>query len=126
MSNDPDQVPINLMLGGDELVLHAPLPGAEPEDIQILFDDKSVTLHSTMRGMPGPDKKILVREWQVGEYHRSVELPHAVDTERVNVTYNNGVLTIAMPRGARTTPRQLRLMHLDRERGTYQGHSGQR
>ncbi|HZQ08233.1 MAG TPA: Hsp20/alpha crystallin family protein [Anaerolineae bacterium] len=125
MPNQLSDIPVNLTLARDQLVLHAPMPGAEPEDILILFDQDLLTLHSTMRGTIAPDKKILVQEWQVGEYHRSIQLPNPVDTARVNATYNNGVLTLAMPKGERTLPREIRLTRIEGPRGESQGHSGQ-
>ncbi|HZQ05066.1 MAG TPA: Hsp20/alpha crystallin family protein [Anaerolineae bacterium] len=125
MSNQMPDIPINLTLASGELVLHAPMPGAEPEDILILFDQDLLTLHSTMRGTIAPDKKILMHEWQVGEYHRAIPLAIPIDTARVNATYNNGVLTLAMPKGERTQPREIRLTRVEGARGESQGHSGQ-
>jgi len=102
------------------------MPGTEPEDILITFTAKSIILHSTMRGMLGSDKKSLKQEWHIGEYHRELRLPFPVMSQHVNATYNNGVLTISMPKGERTEPRELRVKKVGTARGQTRGHSGRR
>lgn len=69
------KIPVNLTDAGDDLVLHAAMPGAEPENIRVTFTAKSIILHSTMRGMLASDKKPLKQEWHIGEYHRCVRTP---------------------------------------------------
>lgn len=120
-----DNILVNLTKAGNELVLHAPMPGAEPEDILVKFGTHSLTVHSKMRGMPSPDKKMILAEWRIGEYHRELPLPDQIDSDRVNVAYNNGVLTVTMPLGDRTEPREIRVVKVNSERGVTQGHSGQ-
>lgn len=118
------KIPVNLTDAGDDLVLHAAMPGAEPEDILISFTSKSIILHSTMRGRLGSDKKPLKQEWQIGEYHRELRLPFPIMSQYANATYNNGVLTVSMPKGERTEPRELRVKKVGKARGQTRGHSG--
>lgn len=79
-----------------------------------------------MRGMLASDKKPLRQEWHIGEYHREVRLPFPIMSQHVNVTYDNGVLTVSMPRGERTTPREIRVKKIRGARGQTRGHKGNR
>lgn len=124
MSNPSLKTPINLTDAGGELVLHAPMPGAEPENIIVTFTPKSIILHSTMRGMLASDKKPLKQEWHIGEYHRELRLPFPVMSQHTNITYNNGVLTVSMPKGDQTTPREIRVKKVGSAHGQTRGHSG--
>ncbi len=126
MPNSFLKIPINLTDAGDDLVLHAAMPGAEPENIIVTFTDKKIILHSTMRGMLANDKKPLRQEWHIGEYHREIPLPFPIMSQHVNVTYDNGVLTVSMPRGERTTPRKIRVKKIRGARGQTRGHKGNR
>lgn len=126
MPNTFLQIPINLTEAGDDFVLHAAMPGAEPENILITFTASSIILHSTMRGMLASDKKPLIQEWHIGEYHREVQLPFPVMSQHVNVTYDNGVLTVSMPKGTRTIPREVRVKKIRGARGQTRGHVGRR
>lgn len=118
------KIPVNLTDAGNDLVLHAAMPGAEPENILVTFTANAIVLDSTARGTVGIDKQVLRREWGIGKYHRTLRLPFPVDTERVNVTYDNGVLTVSMPKGLEMTPRDIRVKKVKGQRGQTRGHSG--
>lgn len=118
------KIPVNLTDAGENLVLHAAMPGTEPESILITFTEKTIVLHSTMRGIMASDKQPLVQEWRIGEYHRELRLPFTVNTARANVTYDNGVLTVSMPKGPEMTPRDIRVKKVKGQRGQTRGHSG--
>ena len=118
------KIPLNLTDAGNDLVLHAAMPGAEPENILITFTEKTIILHSTVRGIMGSDILVLRQVWSIGEYHRELRLPFTVDTERVNVTYDNGVLTVSMPKGPEMTPREIRVKKVKGQHGQTRGHSG--
>jgi HSP20 family protein len=118
-------VRVNLTEARRDLVLHAAMPGAEPENILITFDGTTLTLHCTMRGRTGADKTRLLHEWNIGEYHRVVQLPFHVVSNRANATYNNGVLTISMPKSqSPTEAAQLKVKKVKAERGQTRRHSG--
>jgi HSP20 family protein len=118
------KIPVNLTDAGDDLVLHAAMPGAEPENILVTFTDKAIVLDSTARGTVGRDKQVLRQEWGIGKYHRVLRLPFTVDTARTNVTYDNGVLTVSMPKGLEMTPREIRVKKVKGQHGQTRGHSG--
>ena len=118
------EIPVNLTEAGDDLVLHAAMPGTEPENILITSTHDTITLHSTMRGMLGRNQTPLMQEWHIGEYHRVVPLPYPINSQRVNATYNNGVLTLSMPKGEQTTPRTIKVKKVRGARGQTRGHSG--
>ncbi len=122
--NKSIKIPVNLTDAGDDLVLHAAMPGAEPENILVTFTATAIVLDSTARGTVGSDKQVLRREWGIGKYHRTLRLPFRVDTERVNVTYDNGVLTVSMPKGTEMTPREIRVKKVKGQHGQTRGHSG--
>lgn len=124
MPNALLKIPINLTEAGDDLVLHAAMPGAEPENIVITFTDKTIIVHSSMRAMLASDKKPLKQEWHIGEYHREVRLPFPIMSQHTNVTYDNGVLTVSMPRGEKTLPREIRVKKIRGARGQTRGHQG--
>ncbi len=117
-------IPVNLTEADDDLVLHAAMPGAEPENISITVTEDAITLRATARGRSARDKKTLIEEWRIGEYHRVVKLPHPIDSRHVNVTYDNGVLTVSMPKSERTTPREINVRKVKGARGQTRGHSG--
>lgn len=120
----PQHVPVTIYRSDDRLTIAAPMPGAEPEDIQVEVADGRVVLHADLRATLKGDKQVLVEEWHVGPYHREVELPTAVDGQLANVTYRNGVLVVALPITARARAARLTLTTIGPGYGERVGNHG--
>jgi HSP20 family protein len=121
-------VPVNLYRSDRRLIVAAPLPGVEPEDIEVEVAADSVTFRTRMRGIHQNNKEYIVREWKIGSHERTVALPEPIDPQRANVSYGNGVLTVVMPqaRAGRGAERRLFRLHKVRwARGHFVGHQGQ-
>jgi HSP20 family protein len=110
----------------DRLTVAAPMPGLEPEDIHVeITPDNRLLLHGALRGALKGDKNLLIDEWSVGEYDRTVNLPALVDGVHANVTYGNGVLVIVLPISDQTRPALLSVPKVDGQpRGILQGNAG--
>lgn len=80
----------------------APMPGLEPQDVSAEVKDGSLVLHGDLRGPLKGEKDVVLDERAPGPYHREVRSPDSVDWPTANVTYNNGVVVIALPRTDRT------------------------
>lgn len=117
-------IPVNLYETADELVVVAPMPGLEPTDIVIDITAETLTLYGGLRGLGQERRRYLAREWSYGPYLRTIRLPGPVDSARLNATYSNGVLTVALPKGIRTHPVKIRLAPAHGLRGLHIGHRG--
>ncbi|PZR61688.1 MAG: hypothetical protein DLM71_08125 [Chloroflexi bacterium] len=124
---EPIAVPINIFENERELMVVAPMPGVSPEDIEVdVLEDGRMALRAAPRG-EGQDRIAhLVREWAYGPYHREFELPVPVDGQRANVTLDNGVLTVTLPKASATMATTLRLGRTGHARGVASGHTGTR
>lgn len=123
-ANQP--IPINIFETETELVIVAPAPGIEPENLDIQIDDGRLTIRAEKRG-PGQERqRYLRREWSYGPYERTLELPHGVDAGRANATYGNGLVTIALPKRSNGRARRLEitLEPIGATRGEHVGHRG--
>jgi HSP20 family protein len=111
----------------DLLVLAAPMPGLEPEDIMVTIRSDHLTICGEYRGSRHDQPEILLSEWTVGPYYREVILPQLVDGELTNATYGNGVLVLSMPKlapGAQGSNAEFRLQAITDTRGQRVGHTG--
>jgi len=75
------QIPVKMYRTSDRLMVAAPMPGMEPEDILVeITGDGVLILHGALRGvLKDISKELLMDEWSVGDYHRELELPDTVD-----------------------------------------------
>ena len=90
--------PLNIEDDGENLYVHAELPGMKPEDIEISVEGNTLIL----RGERKPDSVENVnyhrRERLAGRFHKAITLPYEVNSEGVNAEYRNGVLKLNLPR----------------------------
>ena len=92
-------IPIDVVSEGEDVVIRASLPGLKPEDISVTLEDRLLTI----QGETAADSEIekgdyLLRERRVGRFSRSLRLPNSVDADKAEPTYENGVLTVTIPR----------------------------
>ena len=91
-------VPVRLFQSQQRLMLVAPMPGLEPENIRVTVDGDLVVIHGELRGPHQNDVQLVESEWSIGPYHREYALPQPVDGARANASYGNGVLVLALPK----------------------------
>ena len=101
-------IPIDVVSEGEDVVVRASLPGLKPEDISVTLEDRLLTI----QGETGVDSEVekgdyLLRERRVGRFSRSLRLPTSVDADKAAPTYENGVLTITIPRQESGNTRRL-------------------
>jgi HSP20 family protein len=119
------QPPIKMYRTVDRLMVAAPMPGMEPEDIVVeVKPDGRLLLHGELRGLLKDIKELLVDEWSAGYYQREISLPNSVDGEHANVNYGNGVLVVTLPISQQNVPAVLTLAKTGAARGERVGNVG--
>jgi HSP20 family protein len=94
--------------------LLADLPGVKKEDIQVSIDANVVTLRAELKreasvenGGEGVKFRVLRSERQYGVISRSYALPNDVDEANARAKFENGVLTLSLPKKTAAKTRQL-------------------
>jgi len=118
-------VPVKVYRTDERLMVAAPMPGLEPENIVVeVTADGRLILHGELRGMLKEVKELLLDEWSAGVYHRELALAAPVNGRCANVTYGNGVLTVALPISELTLPARLMLERMAPTHGERRGNAG--
>jgi HSP20 family molecular chaperone IbpA len=100
-----------------------PTPGLEPTDIGVVVDGDRVTIEGKRRGQHQDDVDLIMAEWTIGPYYRELALDHPIRAELINVTYDNRVLVLVMPkrRPGQKTRAAIRLETIRATRGSTSG-----
>jgi len=100
----------NLWEDDDNLFVEAELPGIELDDIDIVVTgDRHLSLKGE-RKQPALEGGAWHRQERgFGNFARSVELPHDVDSENVSANLTYGVLTITLPKREEAKPRKIKV-----------------
>lgn len=81
------------------VVVEAPIPGFDPEKVNIQVEDGVLMISGeSEKRKEVEDKNYYRKEVRTGKFARSVALPVAVDSERAEAEYHNGVLKITVPK----------------------------
>jgi HSP20 family protein len=117
--------PVKLYRSEDRVTIAAPMPGLEPQDINVaVTEDGKLTLFGELRGEMKGDKDVILDEWNPGPYRRSIDLPEAVDGSSANATYNNGVLVVSLLTSNSTVPAAIELDRVSATKGIQVGSAG--
>jgi HSP20 family protein len=87
--------------------VQAALPGLERKDIEIVVEDEVLTIKGERKEDLSKDRTYFVREFNRGSFVRSFKLPNTADQTKVAATYQNGVLTVELPKREETKPRRI-------------------
>jgi HSP20 family protein len=94
----------------DEIVVKASIPGIKPEAVDLAIEDNILTLRTDRKPDFEDDKSVyLVQERPTGSFYRALRLPETVDANKVQSTYENGVLTIVLPKAEEKKKKQIKI-----------------
>jgi HSP20 family protein len=100
--------PVNIFDTGDGIVLIAELPGMDPANIKVSGQGNTITISGARsRDETGKWYGQHRRERRFGEFSRSLQLHQGLDIGKAEARYENGVLTVRVPKAEETKPRQI-------------------
>jgi len=101
---------LNVWGNPEQVIVTAELPGLEVEDLDLQVINNQLTIKGERKGdKPAEDAVCHRFERDIGKFVRTVRLPYAVENDKVTANYENGVLTITMPRHEATKPKQIEI-----------------
>lgn len=99
---------VNVYEDEERIVVCAELPGADPSLVNVTVAGDLLTLRGTRETMtPDEQRSAYRRERPYGKFTREVLLPVQVDSERVEATFENGILAVVMPKAPQSKPKQI-------------------
>jgi len=102
--------PLNIRGTADELQVEALLPGISGEDVQVDIDRGVLTIAAKRHGWAHTEgEQWYLREFNEGQFSRSLSLPFPVEVDRATSTFTNGVLTLHLPKAETAKPRRIQI-----------------
>jgi len=99
---------LDIVENDDAYIVKASVPGVDPDDMDITLADNTLTI----RGEFKEDEEIKesqyrLRERRYGSFARSVTLPTSVDRDGIEASYENGILTLRVPKAEEVKPKRI-------------------
>ncbi|MFH1597524.1 MAG: Hsp20/alpha crystallin family protein [Patescibacteria group bacterium] len=94
----------------NNVIVETPLVGIDPDKINISVENDVLTIEgNTEKKTEVDDKKYYRKEIRTGSFHRAVALPTAVNGEKAEASYAEGVLKIVIPKEERAKKKTIKV-----------------
>jgi HSP20 family protein len=94
---------------GDDFIVHFDLPGIDADSIDLTTEENVLTVSAQRTYEPEEGDEILVSERPQGKFSRQLFLGEGLDREAITASYDQGVLTVKVPRAERAKPRRIEI-----------------
>ena len=103
-------IPLDVVEGEDELLVRASIPGVKVDDIDVSIENRVLTIKAeTKTEADHKEGGYLVKERRSGSFLRSLRLPETVDADQAKTSYNDGVLTVNIPKAESKKAKHLKI-----------------
>ena len=108
--SDQRFLPIDVLELDNHLVVKAAVPGVDPSQLDITLEDNILTIKGeTTNEHENSNAKVYHQEYRYGSFTRSVRLPEGLNLEGVRADFNNGMVTISIPKLEEPKPKQIKI-----------------
>ncbi len=99
---------VDMVENKDDFVVKASIPGIHPDDLDISYSDDTLTIKGEIK----EDKEVKedqyhMRERRYGSFVRSITLPTKIKGDKIEATYQNGVVTLRLPKAEEVKPKRI-------------------
>ncbi|MFL5488578.1 MAG: Hsp20/alpha crystallin family protein [Gemmatimonadaceae bacterium] len=102
---------VDIKENDNEIHLELELPGIKPEDVEITAENGVLTIRGEKRSerKEGQENRYHVVERTYGSFMRTFQLPQGVDEDQINADFENGILSLRIPKAALPQPKRIQI-----------------
>ena len=105
-THEANPMPIDVTADDKQVVIQASLPGVKPDNVNVSVEDNRLTIEGeTHSADDSENERYVIRERRSGTFHRSLTLPQGVEEDNIEARFENGVLTLTVPRTVEVKPK---------------------
>ena len=102
-------IPMEAYRRGDHFFIHLDLPGVMPDDVNLTLERNVVAVRAERRSPRQEGDEVLIDERPQGSLSRQLFLGDNLDAERLNASFDMGVLTLKIPVAEQAKPRRVQI-----------------
>ena len=102
------RLPIDVYTTTSEIVIVAAVPGLSAEQVEVTLEDNTLTIRGEL---PPPLENVeyIFQERPFGRFSRALTLNVPIDADNVEATFDNGMLTLTLPKSVPTEPKTIKV-----------------
>jgi len=105
--------PMDVAERTDAYLVHAELPGVDPSQVEVSFEQNVLTIRGTkptlLEAAQQGELRVYSNERVSGSFERSLRFPDYVDAERIEAAFQHGLLTVSIPKAQAAQPRKIEI-----------------
>jgi len=104
------ELPIDMYQTANDVVVKASLPGVKPEEVDISISGDTLIIKGEHKEEQEVKQEDYFRkERYYGAFNRSLILPVQVKSDKAEAVFDNGILTLTLPKAEETKPKQIKV-----------------
>jgi HSP20 family protein len=102
---------VDIKENDNEIRLDLELPGLKPEDVEITAENGVLTVRGEkqVERKEGDESRFQIVERAYGTFMRTFQLPQGIDADQIKAEFNNGVLSLHIPKAALPQPKRIEI-----------------
>lgn len=102
------RLPVDVYTTEDEIVVQAPMPGVNPEEVDIALEGDTLTIKGEVKA-PVENVDYVMQERWYGPFSRSLVIHVPVDPDKIEATFEHGLLTVVIPKAEEVRPKTIKV-----------------
>jgi len=104
------ELPIDMHQTANDIIVKASLPGFKPEEVDISITSDTITIKGEHKEeQEVKEENYSYKERRYGTFNRSVLIPVQVKSDKAEAVFEDGVLTLTMPKAEEVKPKQIKV-----------------
>jgi HSP20 family protein len=101
-------LPLDLYQTDDDIIVRASAPGLTPDDLEISVTGETLSIRGELKAEEVQEgTRYHIRERRVENFSRSIQLPTMVQAEKAKAEFENGILTLTLPKVEEVKPKTI-------------------
>ncbi|MFI9583610.1 Hsp20/alpha crystallin family protein [Streptomyces sp. NPDC052236] len=114
----PASMPMDAYESEGAVLVHCDLPGVDPDSIDLSVEQNVLTVRAERRAPEAKEPEMLVAERPYGVFSRQLFLGETLESDRIEASYDAGVLTVRIPVAEQAKPRKIEISSGERKQLT--------
>ena len=98
---------VDIFESENEITLLADMPGVPSDRVTIDLHEGQLVLTGEVRPQGSEKEKYILKEYEVGRFHRHFALSDRIDQDRISASMKDGVLRLVLPKAEKAKPRKI-------------------
>ena len=105
-----ETTPIDMYDTENDVVVKATLPGVKPDEVDVSLTGDTLTIRGKTKAEEKIERKdYFYREHRYGAFYRSMTLPRGLKTDKAEAKFEDGILTLTIPKFEVAKPKQIKI-----------------